>query len=60
MAANPLPGLEALTGLTALVARCNYGINRLPAELGGLTDLEILDVSKNMLWQIPDEVGCSG
>ncbi|KAI8468619.1 MAG: hypothetical protein J3K34DRAFT_8010 [Monoraphidium minutum] len=56
MAANPLPGVGALTGLSALVARCNYGINRLPSEVGDLGALELLDVSKNMLWNLDDAI----
>jgi hypothetical protein len=46
----------ALTGLTRLVARCNYGINRLPAEVGRLGRLRALDLTKNMLWALPPEV----
>lgn len=57
IACNPLPGVGGLTSLTALVARCNYGINRLPNDLGSLSLLEYLDVSKNMLWSLPPQVG---
>jgi hypothetical protein len=30
--------------------------HRLPPDVGGLSCLEFLDISKNMLWQIPQEV----
>eukprot|EP00877_Chromochloris_zofingiensis_P009709 jgi/Chrzof1/4992/Cz15g07210.t1 len=56
IACNPLPGVGGLTSLTALVARCNYGINRLPNDLGSLSLLEYLDVSKNMLWSLPPQI----
>lgn len=30
---NPLPGVGAMTGLTHLVARSNYGINRCERQM---------------------------
>jgi hypothetical protein len=56
VAANPLPGVGCLSGLTCLVARCNYGISRLPPDIGSLRGLLHLDVSKNMLWGLPSQV----
>jgi hypothetical protein len=56
VAANPLPGVGCLTGLTCLVARCNYGISRLPPDIGSLRGLLHVDVSKNMLWGLPSQV----
>jgi Leucine-rich repeat (LRR) protein len=35
------------------VARGNYGISRLPGDLEALRGLVRLDLSRNMLWQLP-------
>lgn len=54
---NPLQGVDCLTQLKVLCAKCNYGVSRLPNDIGSLTDLRELDLSKNMLWSLPAQVG---
>ncbi len=57
--AGPPAGIGPALGarLTCLVARGNYGISRLPADLEALRRLAHLDLSRNMLWQLPAWLG---
>jgi hypothetical protein len=45
------PSTAAVAAITAAAAA-----PRLPADLGSLSVLQHLDVSKNMLWALPHEV----